>query len=124
MPALVIGTNYSAIFITALASSFAAIGFGLLVGTVASSHAQASTFGSLMIVILGLLGGVFIPVYLIPAGIKAITLISPLRWGIDAFIDLFVRNEGFSSIYINIIGLFSFFLLSLLISTISYSKRS
>ncbi len=124
MPELAVGTHYAAVFVTALLSSFAAIGFGLLVGTIASSHAQASTFGSLMIVILGLLGGVFIPVYLIPAGIKSITFISPLRWGIDAFIDLFVRNEGFNSIYLNLMGLFSFFLLSLIISTISYSKRN
>jgi ABC-2 type transport system permease protein len=124
MPELVIGTHYAAVFVTALMSSLAAIGFGLLVGTIAKSHAQASTFGSLMIVILGLLGGVFIPVYLIPVGIKSLTAFSPLRWGIDAFIDLFVRNEGFSSICLNLVGLFSFFLLSLIISTISYSKRS
>ncbi len=124
MPALVIGSHYAAIFVTAIMSSFAAIGFGLLVGTWATSQAQASTFGSLMVVILSILGGVFIPVYMMPETIKSISIISPLRWGIDSFIDLFVRNEGFSTIIVNIVRLFSFFALALTLSLFSFLKRN
>jgi ABC-2 type transport system permease protein len=124
MPALVIGSHYVAIFVTAIMSALAAIGFGLLVGTWATSQAQASTFGSLMVVILSILGGVFIPVYLMPDSIKAVSIISPLRWGIDSFIDLFVRNEGFSSIISNIARLFSFFMIALTLSLISFYRRN
>ena len=123
MPALIMGTHYFAILITAIMSSLAAIGFGLLVGSWARTHAQASTFGSLMVVILGVLGGVFIPIYLIPESIKTITIISPMRWGIDAFIDLFVRNDGLYSVFPNIACLFSFFILSLTITLYSYSRK-
>jgi ABC-2 type transport system permease protein len=124
MPALVMGSHYTAIIVTAIMSSLAAIGFGLLVGSWASSQAQASTFGSMMIVILSILGGVFFPVYLMPASIKTVSIISPIRWGIDSFIDLFVRNEGFYSIFLNLAKLFSFFILSVTLSLISYFRRN
>jgi ABC-2 type transport system permease protein len=124
MPALVIGSHYVAIFVTAVMSALAAIGFGLLVGTWATSQAQASTFGSLMVVILSILGGVFIPVYLMPDSIKDVSIISPLRWGIDSFIDLFVRNEGFISVFSNIAKLFSFFMIALTLSLISFYRRN
>jgi ABC-2 type transport system permease protein len=124
MPSLIIGSHYTAIFVTAVMSSLAAIGFGLLVGSWASSQAQASTFGSMMIVILSILGGVFFPVYLMPASIKTVSIISPIRWGIDSFIDLFVRNEGFYSIFLNLAKLFSFFILAVILSLISYFRRN
>ena len=124
MPALVMGSHYIAIFTTAVMSALAAIGFGLLVGTWARSHAQASTLGSLMVVILGILGGVFIPVYIMPGIIKTLSMISPLRWGIDSFLDLFARNVGFDSIFLNIAKLFLFFVLSLVISLYHYSRRN
>jgi ABC-2 type transport system permease protein len=123
IPALVIGSHYLSILITTIMSALAAIGFGILVGTWATSHAQASSFGSLLVVILGLLGGVFVPVYLMPDIIKNISMISPLRWGIDSFLDLFVRNTGMSSVFPNIIKLFLFFLLSLTVSIHNYSRR-
>ncbi|MFH0867484.1 MAG: ABC transporter permease [Bacteroidota bacterium] len=123
MPVLVMGSHYISILITAIMSALAAIGFGLLVGTWARSHAQASTLGSLMVVILGILGGVFIPVYLMPGIIKTFSIISPIRWGLDSFMDLFARNVGFDSVFFNVSKLFLFFILSLAVSLYHYSRR-
>ncbi|MDD4215488.1 MAG: ABC transporter permease, partial [Bacteroidales bacterium] len=54
MPALVLGTNYIALLCAAFSSAFAAIGFGLLVGTFASTQSQAGIFGSFMVLILAI----------------------------------------------------------------------
>ncbi len=124
MPALVIGNQYITIFITVFVSGLAAIGFGMLIGTLAGTHGQAATFGSVMIVILAILGGSFIPVYLMSAGFKTISQISPLRWGVDAFLDLFVRNGNFATVFPNLLKLFLFFAISLFIASFNYIRRN
>jgi len=123
VPALQMGTEYGAIVFIAFASAFAAIGFGLLVGTFASSHGQAAMFGSVMVVILGVMGGIFVPIYLMPDLLRKISIISPIRWGIDSFIDLFVRGGNIISVLPNSILLFCFFIVSLNVSLYQFTKR-
>ncbi|MFH1321776.1 MAG: ABC transporter permease [Bacteroidota bacterium] len=117
------GTNYAAIVVAAFASALAAIGFGLLVGTYANTHGQAAMFGSVMVVILGILGGIFFPVYLMPDTLNAISLISPIRWGIDSFLDIFVREGDIISIMPDIVKLVLFFCIALSLSLFTFVKR-
>jgi ABC-2 type transport system permease protein len=124
IPALEIGANYGAILLVATASALAAIGFGLLVGTLANTIAQAAMFGSVMVVILGIFGGIFIPVYLMPLSIKAISIFSPIRWGIDGFLNIFVRGGNALSVLPNVLFLVSFFAVAQFISLFSFVKRN
>ena len=123
MQSLVIGTNYFTIFVAALSSALAAVGFGLLIGTLAKSHGQAAMFGSVMVVILGILGGIFIPVYLMPAQLKFISNISPIRWGIDSFLYIFVREGNIQNIFAEIIKLIAFFGIALTLSLYTFVRR-
>ncbi|MEI6766848.1 MAG: ABC transporter permease [Bacteroidota bacterium] len=123
LPALEIGHNIGALLIAALCSALAAVGFGLLVGTFTSSMSQAGMFGSFMVVILGILGGIFLPVYMMPDQLKIVTVLSPIRWGVDSFLDIFVRGGTIGSILPNAMRLFLFFGLSLLIALINFVKR-
>jgi ABC-2 type transport system permease protein len=123
MPALEIGTNYLALILAAFASAFAAIGFGLLVGTFASTQSQAGIFGSFMVLILAILGGIFLPVYMMPKPLQVASVISPLRWGIDSFLDIFVREAGLKVIWLNLTRLFVFFILALTLATLTFVKR-
>ncbi|MEI6852665.1 MAG: ABC transporter permease [Bacteroidota bacterium] len=123
MPALDIGTNYLALILAAFASAFAAIGFGLLVGTFSSSQSQAGIFGAFMVLILAILGGIFLPVYMMPKPLQIASIISPLRWGIDSFLDIFVREAGLKVIWLNLTRLFVFFILSLTLATLTFVKR-
>jgi ABC-2 type transport system permease protein len=123
LPALDMGNSYFSIFIASVSSAMAAIGFGLIVGTVASSQSQAGMFGSFMVVILAILGGIFLPVYMMPEPLRVISMISPLRWGIDSFLDLFVRNGDLKSIWPNILRLNLFFVLALIIALRNFVRR-
>jgi len=123
MPALEIGTNYLALILAAFASAFAAIGFGLLVGTFASTQSQAGIFGSFMVLILAILGGIFLPVYMMPKPLQVVSVISPLRWGIDSFLDIFVREAGLKVIWLNLTRLFVFFIVTLTLATLTFVKR-
>jgi ABC-2 type transport system permease protein len=114
--------DYPALLTALLTSSLAAIGFGILVGALASTHGQAATFGSVMVVILALLGGIFVSVQMLPEVIKKISIISPLRWGTDAFIGVFARYEGIRGIWIQVCLLTGFFIFSLLMSVNIFKK--
>jgi ABC-2 type transport system permease protein len=116
--------NYPALILALIASGLAATGFGIIVGTYSSTHSQAATFGSVMVVILAMLGGIFVPVHMLPDTIKSISMISPLRWGTDAFLSVFARNEGIFRIWPELILLFAFFCISLILSVRNFNSRN
>ena len=113
LPALEMGNHYFSIFVATLASSLSAIGFGLLVGTYSSTHNQAAMFGAILVVIMAALGGIFMPIYMMPENLKLISNLSPLRWGIDSYLYIFVRGSGLTFIWKNLLLLFGFFAVSL-----------
>lgn len=115
--------NMTALAAAVIASSLAATGFGILTGAFASTHGQAATFGSVMVVILALLGGIFVPVHVLPETLRDISYISPLRWGTDAFLGVFARNSGITGILTEVTLLTGFFILSILVSISKFRKR-
>ncbi len=76
----------------ALSASCAAIGFGVLIGAGARSFQQASVAGPLAIVTASALGGIMVPIFIMPRIMQRISLASPLGWGLRAFQDILVRG--------------------------------
>jgi ABC-2 type transport system permease protein len=101
----------------------AATGFGLMVGAFANSQGQAALFGSVMVVILGVLSGTFLPVYLMPKAIQYISLLSPIRWGIDNYLDIFIREGTLVNVFPNILRLLAFFVLAMIVSIVIFARR-
>jgi len=89
---LVVGPEWPVVGIIALSAALAATGYGIMVGVLAKSYEQASVFGAVSIVIAAALGGVMIPVYVMPRSMQAVSIVSPLAWGLNAFQDVFVRE--------------------------------
>jgi ABC-2 type transport system permease protein len=79
--------------LVALAAALAATGYGIMVGTLARSHEQASMFGAVSIVIAAALGGIMVPTYVMRRYLQAVSAWSPLGWGLAAFQDTLVRGE-------------------------------
>lgn len=113
MPQLNIGDNLPVLFLVAFSAGLAATGFGLLVGTIATSHDQASLFGAVFVIILAAIGGVWVPTFVMPEVMKQISVISPLNWGLEAFYGIFLRNFGFKEVFPEVAKLISFFLVCL-----------
>lgn len=109
LPELNIGNNLPVLFLVAFSSGLAATGFGLLVGTIATSHDQASLFGAVFVIILAAIGGIWVPTFVMPEVMKKIAVISPLNWGLEAFYGIFLRNFGFKEIFPEIARLLTFF---------------
>ncbi len=113
MPELNIGNSLPVLFLVAFASGLAATGFGLLVGTIATSHDQASLFGAVFVIILAAIGGIWVPTFVMPEVMKKISVISPLNWGLEAFYGIFLRNFGLKEIFPEVAKLLAFFAASL-----------
>jgi ABC-2 type transport system permease protein len=123
LPSLDLHVSYPALLVVLLASSMAATGFGIVVGVFSGTHSQAATFGSVMVVILAMLGGIFVPAHMMPLVIRKISMCSPLRWGTDAFLGVFARNMGIGSIWWELFLLIGFFCISLIVSVRILNKR-
>ncbi len=123
LPALVLGNSLMGIFILALATSFAATGYGVMVGTLASTEHQAAIMGSLSILLLSALGGIWVPSYVMPELMRNISAYSPLNWSLEGFYKLFLRGGGIKDIAWDALKLFLFFFVSMAISYLSNHKK-
>ena len=109
MPTLQVANHVGLIFATGICASLAATGFGLLIGTWASTYEQATVLGPFVIVIAAAIGGILAPVDLMPSFLQKISGLSPLNWAQSAFLDIFVRNASFHTILPNLLKLLGFF---------------
>jgi ABC-2 type transport system permease protein len=80
------------LLVISLCVALAACGFGLLLGVYARSSQQASLTAAVTIVIFAALGGIMIPVYLMPEVMQAVSVVSPLGWGMEAMQILVLRG--------------------------------
>ena len=99
-----------------IATSLAASGYGIVIGTIATSQEQSSIFGSISVVILAALGGVWVPTFMMPEFMLAVSKMSPLNWGLNGFYDVFLRNATAAEVLPYVVSLLGFFLLCLLVS--------
>jgi ABC-2 type transport system permease protein len=109
LPSLAVGGSWGVLLLMGLASALAAVGYGIAIGTIAQSQQQASIFASISIVILAAIGGIWVPVFAMPAMMRNLSILSPLNWGLNGFYDIFVRRAGFMAILPNCIWLLLFF---------------
>lgn len=98
LPVLNLGDHLAAVAVVAVANAFAATASGLLLGTVCTTHQQASIGGSVAVLILAAIGGIWVPTYVMPEMMEDFSVISPLNWGLNAFYNIFLRGAGVSEI--------------------------
>ena len=116
LPKFEISGSYGLLLITAICIGLAAIGCGILLGTVASTPEQSAPFGATFVVILAAIGGVWVPVFMMPESMQVISKISPMNWGLNAFHDVILRGGNLMSILPELSLLIFFFILMISIS--------
>jgi ABC-2 type transport system permease protein len=108
LPPLNIEGQLEILSLLALAVALAAIGYGLAIGTIANTHQQAAIFASISVVILAAIGGIWVPVFIMPPLMRQLSVISPLNWGLNSFYDILIRGASFRDIMPNCIFLLCF----------------
>jgi ABC-2 type transport system permease protein len=111
--ALTMGDSYGGLLLITTAVSFCSISFALLVASVAKTTEHATTIGGVFNIILGALGGIMIPKFVMPDFMQTLSVLSPMSWGLDGFLDIFLRNGNIldvmkESLLLFLIGLVMF----------------
>lgn len=109
IPALELNGKILELTLMALTTSLAALGFGIAVGTIARTHQQAAAFGSVSVVILAAIGGLWVPTYLMPETMRYVATFSPLNWAHTGFYDIYLRGGALREILPEISKLMLFF---------------
>lgn len=122
-PVLDLGSSPAALVLIVISAALAAAGYGILLGTIARTYEQASMFGAVSIVIAAALGGVMVPVFVMPRVMQTISEFSPLAWGLNAFLSVFVRNGDVLSILPQTTRLLLFFVSTTVLAWFFMSQR-
>ena len=122
-PALEINGSIAAVIGISIALSISAIGVSTLIAVSASSSEQATTIGGISNILLGAIGGVMVPKFVMPESMQKIAELSPMSWGLDGFLDIFLSSADIIIIADNIIKLFSFGIVALIISMLILQLR-
>lgn len=124
LPKLDVSGRLPLLFTVAIFAGLAAIGLGLLLGTIAKTQEQSAPFGATFVVILAAIGGVWVPVFIMPKFMQALSNISPMNWGLNAFYDVFLRNGNMIDVLPEISLLLLFFIATTLIAIIYNEKKN
>lgn len=112
------------LLIVTLFAGLAAIGFGVLIGTVSDTQEQSAPFGATSVVVLAAIGGIWVPVFLMPEFMQKIAQFSPMNWGLNAYYDIILRNSGIGEIAKELIFLFLFYIAMVSISLLYERKQN
>jgi ABC-2 type transport system permease protein len=121
--ALGLGHSPAALMLMALALSFASVSYALLIANIAATTEQATIFTGVSNLLLAALGGVMVPRFVMPLAMQKISLASPMAWGLEGFLDVFLRQRGLPEVAPWAGLLFAFGLASLGLATLSLGRR-
>jgi ABC-2 type transport system permease protein len=76
----------------------ATTGFGVLVAALARTPEQSSTLAATGAILMGVLGGIMVPYFVMPIVMKKLAMVSPMYWAHQAYIDIFLRDAAFGII--------------------------
>lgn len=92
------GSSLFGLFLIATCVGLNSISYGLLVSASSKNTQVAGSLGSILIIIFSAIGGIMVPKFIMPAIMQKLSLLSPLSWGLDGFLDIMLRNGSVSEI--------------------------
>lgn len=120
---LTLGNAPGAIALLSVSASLAAIGFALLIATFARTPEQATTFSATTVLILAALGGIMVPTMVMPPAMQQLAAFSPLSWGLDGFLDIFIRGGGVRAVLPEAARLAGFGLTCFVLAILRFNRR-
>lgn len=122
LPELTLPSNQIGFIFIVLLSGLAAVSYAMLVGTMVRTQEQAHGFGSMSIVILAAIGGIWVPSFVMPDYMQTISLISPLNWCLEGFYVLFLKGGSWAELQTVVVGLTLFITICLGIAFLKLKK--
>lgn len=93
-----LGSHPLALVPLSLATAAAATGMGLLIASLGKTQEQVGSLSVILTLILSALGGLMVPVYVMPAFMQKLSLAIPHAWALTGFQDVIVRGQGIGAV--------------------------
>jgi ABC-2 type transport system permease protein len=123
--ALTLGASFAGLVMVSLGLSLAAIGTSVLIAVSVRTVEQATTIGGILNVLMGAVGGIMVPKFVMPPAMQSFADISPMSWGLEGFLDLFLRGQGVMAVLPETLALsgFGIGVLLLAVFVFQYKRR-
>ena len=115
--------NIAGLILMVISTSFAVSSMGIFLAAVAKTRQQAQNLSTIIILTMSAIGGSMIPLFIMPAVLQKIALVSVNYWGIQGFYDLFWRSLPLEAILPKILVLMSIGFVMTLTSILLFRKR-
>lgn len=96
--ALAIPARWDLLAAVAACTSFAAIGWALLVAVCARTMEQATVIGGVGNLLAAAIGGIMVPRFVMPPAMQQATELSPMAWALDGFHAVLLRQGSAADI--------------------------
>jgi ABC-2 type transport system permease protein len=106
-----------------LAYSMAAAGFVALTYGMARSERQGAIVGSMVLLVMSFLGGSYIPLSALPAGMRALSPFTLNFWGVDGYLKILTQGNGLGGVAMNVIVLLIIFAVSTALGSALMTRR-
>ena len=116
LPELLLGNAVLPFIVLSAVVAMTAVSYGLLLGTIFDTAPQASIFGGISILIFSAIGGIWVPVNIMPEIMQKLTIISPLSWALNGYYELFIKGGGWADIQHYIVRLILFISVMFIVS--------
>lgn len=120
---LTLGHAPLALCLMAMAASFASVSYALLIANLVSTSEQATIFTGVCNLLMAAVGGIMVPVFLMPPVMQTLSHYSPMGWGLQGFLDVFLRQSEFREVAPQAAYLFGFGLACLAAAVLLLGKR-
>jgi len=121
--ALLPGNSFGGLALISAMVSFGAIALALFIATVARTTEQATTIGGVLNIIFAALGGVMVPTFVMPLFMQKLANLSPMSWGMEGFLDIFLREGGTIDVLPESLALFLFGVFMLTLTVIVLKRQ-
>jgi len=121
--ALLPGSSFGGLALISASVSFGAVALALFIATVARTTEQATTIGGVLNIIFGALGGVMVPTFVMPLFMQKLANLSPMSWGMEGFLDIFLREGGTVDVLPESLALFLFGVFMLTLTVIVLKRQ-
>ena len=103
-----LGQNPEAWAVVSLVVALCSTSLGIFIVSLAQSEAQVTGVSTAILWVAGILGGSFIPVFMLPAFMGALGRITPHYWANQAYYDVLVRGYGLPQVLPSVAALLAF----------------
>tara|TARA_R110002096_G_scaffold77896_12_gene183553 strand:- start:58633 stop:59718 length:1086 start_codon:yes stop_codon:yes gene_type:complete len=89
-----LGNNYAGLALLTVSIVLCAVSLGFLMASFGGTEKQVGGIGSILLLVMGLLGGAMVPRMVMPSLMKTIGFITPQAWALDGYHALLVSQTS------------------------------